>query len=100
MTDYASVLTRNYPSRLWTLNGSTYAGLTFLDGGPVISKAQLDGEWPAVQSAITLEQAQKNRAEAYAAESDPLFFNWQRGEGTESDWLDAVTAIRNRYPYP
>ena len=39
------------------------------------------------------------RAEAYRTESDPLFFRWQRGEGTEQEWLDAVEAIRARFAY-
>ena len=39
------------------------------------------------------------RAEAYRTESDPLFFRWQRAEGTEQEWLDAVEAIRARFPY-
>lgn len=41
------------------------------------------------------------RGKAYAAEADPLFFKWQRGEDgvTEQEWLDAVAAIRERFPY-
>jgi hypothetical protein len=34
----------------------------------------------------------------YAAESDPLFFKWQRGESTKEAWLDKVAEIRARYP--
>lgn len=48
----------------------------------------------------TLEDQQVARAAAYQFESDPLFFRWQRGEGAEQEWLDAVEAIRQRYPYP
>jgi hypothetical protein len=44
-------------------------------------------------------EAQRSRRVAYASESDPLFFQWQRGEGTEQEWLDKVTEIRDRYPY-
>ena len=48
----------------------------------------------------TLEDQQAARAAAYNVESDPLFFKWQRGEGTQQEWLDAVESIRDRYPYP
>ena len=38
------------------------------------------------------------RAEAYPTESDPIFFQYQRGVKTQQDWLDAVNAIKARYP--
>lgn len=40
------------------------------------------------------------RAAAYRAESDPLYFKWQRGESTQQDWLASVQAIKERYPKP
>jgi len=44
------------------------------------------------------EQADANRKAAYIAESDPLFFKWQRGEATEQEWKDKVAEIKARYP--
>lgn len=38
------------------------------------------------------------RAEAYQNEADPLFFKWQRGEGTQEAWLAKVEEIKSRYP--
>lgn len=38
------------------------------------------------------------RAAAYVAESDPLFFKWQRGEATEAQWLAKIEEIKLRYP--
>lgn len=42
------------------------------------------------------------RATAYAAVggSDGIFFQYQRGEKTEQEWLDAVQAINDANPYP
>jgi hypothetical protein len=37
------------------------------------------------------------RAEAYRNESDPIFFQWQRGEKTQQEWLDKVAEIKQRY---
>ena len=51
MTDYAAVLTANYPNAQWTLNGDTYDGLTWLSDTPKPSQAELDAAWPAVQQA-------------------------------------------------
>jgi len=45
------------------------------------------------------DNAKAARRGAFAVESDPLFFAWQRGEGTEQEWLDKVQEIRERFPY-
>ena len=42
--------------------------------------------------------SEEKRAVAYGAESDPLFFKWQRGEGTKEAWLSKVSEIKARYP--
>lgn len=47
-----------------------------------------------------LKTAKATRALAYQAESDPIFFKWQRGEATEQEWLDKVAEIKTRYPDP
>lgn len=44
------------------------------------------------------ERIDANRAAAYRAESDSLFFKWQRGEATKAQWLEAIAAIKERYP--
>jgi hypothetical protein len=44
--------------------------------------------------------AEAARAQAYAAEADPLFFKAQRGEIPMQDWTQKVAEIRARYPYP
>jgi len=58
MTDYAAVLSENYPDAEWTLDGDAYDGLTWLSDSPKPSQADLDAAWPAVQQA---------RADAIAA---------------------------------
>lgn len=40
-----------------------------------------------------------SRNQAYQQEADPLFFKWQRGEGTEAEWLAKVAEIKERFPY-
>lgn len=65
MTDYAAVLTENYPGAEWVLDGDDYAGLTWLSDSPKPSKAELDAAWPAVQQA----QADAVAAEVAARQS-------------------------------
>ena len=36
--------------------------------------------------------------QALAAEADPLFFKWQRGECQKEDWLTAVAVVKKRFP--
>ena len=100
MIDYAAVLTDNYPDALWTLNGDTYDGLTWLSDSPKPTQAELDAAWPAVQQQQAQAEVDSLRHAAYVAESDPLFFQWQRGEATEQAWRDKVAEIQARYPDP
>ena len=51
MTDYATVLTTNYPGAQWSLSGNDYDTLIWHDDTPKPSKAELDAAWPAVQQA-------------------------------------------------
>ena len=49
---------------------------------------------------IAINKVQKeNRQEAYPKDSDPIFFEYQRGTKTEQEWLNAVNGIKTRYPY-
>ena len=61
-------------------------------------QAWIDSTWNGDQP--TTEQVEAERRAAYEAQSDPLFFEWQRGDGTEQAWLDAVAAVKAAYPYP
>ena len=102
MTDYAAVLTVIRPGARWTLNGGDYAGLTWLDDSPKPTKAELDAAWPQVQYERAYEQVRRARHAAYAAPDGPdaIFLQWQRGDATEQDWLDAVQAVKDAHPYP
>jgi hypothetical protein len=97
--DISAILTHLYPGAQWTLNGNSYAGLTWLDDTPAPSESELAAAWPVVQAARANVQAAAARAAAYEAEADPLFFYWQAGEGSEEAWLAKRAEIRGRYPY-
>jgi hypothetical protein len=81
-------------------NANEYAtAVTWLDERPQPTWAELEAARPAAETAQANKDAQRNRQAAFASEADPLFFQWQRGEGTEQAWLDKVAEIRERYPY-
>jgi hypothetical protein len=63
---------------------------------------KVEQKTPEDLAADVQSQNQNHRAArnmAYAIESDPLFFKWQRGEATKEEWLAAVEDIRARHPY-
>jgi hypothetical protein len=99
-TDYAAVLTANYPGAFWTLNGDTYDGLTWLDDTPKPTQEELDAAWPAVDYANQCATVEAARLLAYEQTSDPLYFKWQRGDATEAEWLAAVAKVKADNPYP
>lgn len=78
----------------------------------VAGEPLFDNGWKVSYSAVTLtdEEIETNiasqnflieqqRARAYQQEADPLYFEWQAGEGTEESWLNKRQEIRERYPY-
>lgn len=98
--DITKILSKRYPDAEWTLNGNSYSGLTWLSDGDAPTLAELETEWAQVEYEVAYEDVQKARQTAYQAESDPVFFDYQRGEVTEQDWLDAVQAVKDAHPYP
>jgi len=53
--DYATILTRRYGDKQWSLNGDDYDGLTWLSDTTKPTKTKLDGLWPEVQQEIADE---------------------------------------------
>jgi hypothetical protein len=100
MTDYAAVLTAEYPGTEWTLDGDAYAGLTWLSDTPKPSKKTLDGKWPKVQHDLEVTRIKEARLHRFQLEADPLFFKAQRDEATLAEWHAAVDQIRADLPYP
>ena len=51
MTDYAAVLTANYPDAQWSINANDYDTLVWHDATPKPTQQELDAAWPAAQQA-------------------------------------------------
>ena len=90
---------RNAYPNVVTIDDGT--GAFDIDGNPVqLDQAKVDAAAVIVAQEQALAAAQRNRASAYTAEADPLFFKSQRGEPTIEEWQAKVAEIRSRYPYP
>lgn len=63
-----------------------------------IDQAALDAYLAQQVVAANNAQAKKRHA-TYIAESDPIFFKWQRNEATQQEWLDKIAEIDARFPY-
>ena len=100
MIDYAAILNANYAGSQWTLDGDTYEGLTWLDNTPKPTQAELDAQWPTVNYNDQYAQVETNRRTQYEAQSDGLFFEYQRGTNTKEAWETAVQAVKDANPYP
>jgi len=100
MTDYVAVLQTNYAGAQWSLFGNDYNTLEWYDDTPKPTQAELDAAWPQVEYDRQVAAVENARRADYEATSDPLFFEWQRGDGTEQAWLDAVAAVKAAHPYP
>jgi hypothetical protein len=98
--DIAQILSRKFAGTEWSLNGDDYAGLTWLSEGEAPTEKQLEALWPEVQYEVAYEQVEQARSQAYQKDSDPIFFQYQRGDKTEAEWLAAVEAVKAAHPYP
>lgn len=98
--DIAKVLSKRYPGSEWTLDGDNYSGLTWLSEGKKPTKKSLEAEWAQVQFEVAYAKVEADRQVAYRLTADPIFFEFQRGDKTEAEWLDAVQAVKDANPYP
>ena len=100
MTDYTAVLVANYAGTEWSIAGNDYATLEWYSEGTAPTQAELDAQWPTVDYNNQYAEVETTRRTQYEAQSDGLFFEWQRGTNTKENWEAEVEAIKNANPYP
>jgi len=67
---------------------------------PQPSIQEIEASVPAGAYQREYDQVTFNRQAGYQPTSDPIFMQYQRGEATEQEWLDAVQAVKDANPYP
>lgn len=100
MIDYSAILSAKYAGSEWSLNNNDYATLEWYSATAKPTQAELDALWPQVDYENQVAAVEAARRTAYEQQSDGLFFEWQRGDGTELAWREAVAAVKLAYPYP
>ena len=102
--DYANVLTALFPDAVWGLVNNDLSTLTWDEGNSedVPSQEMLDAAAPQVEYEREYAEVRAARHAAYAAPDGPdaIFLQWQRGDASEQEWLDAVQAVKDAHPYP
>lgn len=63
-----------------------------------VERRPLNEQELAEREAARIASIDEQRRAAYASESDPVFFRWQRGEATQQEWLDKIAEIKTRFP--
>lgn len=97
--DLGLILAKRYADKLWTLVGDSYDGLDWKDSSKKPTEKALQALWSEVKTESDKELVDSLRRAEYQKVSDPLFFAFQRGEVAEQDWLDAVQAVKDKYPH-
>ena len=98
--DIALILTTNYAGTEWSISGNDYATLEWYSATTKPTEAQLATQWPSVDYSNQVAQVAMTRRLQYEAQSDGLFFEWQRGTNTQAAWETAVDGIKQANPYP
>ena len=100
MIDYVAVLETNYADKEWSIAENDYATLVWISAGTAPTQAELDAQWPTVDYNNQYAAVETTRRTQYEAQSDGLYFEWQRGTNTQAAWEAAVDAIKAANPYP
>ena len=100
MTNYVAVLEANYVGSEWSISGNDYDTLEWFSASTKPTQAELDAAWPTVDYNNQYAAVETTRRTQYEAQSDGLFFEWQRGTNTQAAWEAAVQAVKDANPYP
>ena len=97
--DLALIINKIRPNAKWSLNENRFETLEWFDESEKPSYQEVVAAWEEVSLEIENKKIQNLRRAAYQKESDPLFFEYQRGDVEKQLWLDKVQEIKDRYPY-
>jgi len=99
------MLIKNYKDEIKEINAGLPLDIYF-SGMPDVKEYETNDGWvvnAGYDYAKVIEKQNDvikgKRQEAYKAESDPLFFYFQRGKKTKDEWLAKIAEIDARFPY-
>jgi hypothetical protein len=98
--DIAKVLQKIRPNSVWSLNNNDYQKLLWRSEDEKPSLKEIKNAWKEIETDLEVERLSNLRKKAYQEESDPLFFEYQRGDIEKSEWIAKVEEIKARFPFP
>jgi hypothetical protein len=96
--DIARILQKIRPNAVWSLNENKFEKLSWKDESPKPSYQEVVDAWEEIEQELENERIKNLRKRAYQEESDPLFFEYQRGDIEKSEWIAKVQEIKERFP--
>ncbi len=96
--DIAIVLSKMRPNSIWSLNNNDYDSLVWKSKDPKPTYKEIEKAEKDFLKIFEKEKMSELRRKAYQEESDPLFFEYQRGDIEKSEWLEKIEEIKKRYP--
>lgn len=98
--DIARVLQKIRPNAVWSLNDNDYQKLLWRSEDSKPTLKEIKNAWKDIELELEIERLSNLRKRAYQEESDPLFFEYQRGDIEKSEWIAKVEEIKARFPFP
>lgn len=98
--DIARVLQKIRPNAVWSLNDNDYQKLLWRSEDAKPTLKEIKNAWKDIELDLEIERLSNLRKRAYQEESDPLFFEYQRGDIEKSEWIAKVEEIKARFPFP
>jgi hypothetical protein len=98
--DIAKVLQKIRPNAIWSLDNNDYQKLLWRTDDEKPSLKEIEDAWKEIEVEFEIERLSNLRKNAYREESDPLFFEYQRGDIEKSEWVAKVEEIKARFPFP
>ena len=97
--DIALVISKIRPSAKWSLDQNRFETLRWFDESEKPSYQEILDAWEDLSLELENKKIEDSRRAAYREESDPIFFEYQRGDVEKEVWLAKVREIKERYPY-
>jgi len=98
--DIAKVLQKIRPNAIWSLDNNDYQKLLWRTDDEKPSLKEIEDAWKEIEVEFEIERLSNLRKNAYREETDPLFFEYQRGDIEKSEWVAKVEEIKDRFPFP
>lgn len=98
MIDYAAVLVKYYQQDKWSLDGTSYDGLTWLSDTPKPSKEELDTHWNTLQANINANAYKEKRSKEYPPIADYLDGIVKGDQAQIDKYIADCLAVKAKYP--